>query len=365
MQQVIDIGGGQAYGLSADSDNVWAVSYDAGTVARIDPESDSVTATVDLGSGAASAMSTEDDLWVAGYGGAPLFRVDPAAASTTDRFSVGELCCDLTFGNELVWAIDPGGVVKGISPADGTVAAQFDVTLDGNAHSNAVFAGGALWVSSDTTPLHRIDATTGEAEDLDVGGGVPFVAKDGLVWGGSPTEVWAVDETTGRSRSGSRWRAPRGSRSTSRPRRCGRPAPRRLHRHDPRDGSGDGWGVVPTGRRRHPRPDRPRLRLGLDHRFRVEQRLPRRAGLASGLRDRRRVRPLWPAAGGGGSPVVLVLVDFVLVVPGWGCLAPVSLAARVPRDGDRRWRGAGAPVDADRRLDESLRVHRTDFAEGS
>jgi outer membrane protein assembly factor BamB len=76
-------------------------------------------------------------------------------------------------------------------------AAQFDVSLDRNAHSNAVFAGGSLWVSSDTTPLHRIDATTGEAEDLDVGGGVPFVAKDGLVWGASPPEVWAVDETTG------------------------------------------------------------------------------------------------------------------------------------------------------------------------
>ena len=44
MQRVIDIGGGQAYGLSADGDNVWAVAYDAGTVARIDPESDSVTA---------------------------------------------------------------------------------------------------------------------------------------------------------------------------------------------------------------------------------------------------------------------------------------------------------------------------------
>jgi streptogramin lyase len=197
VQTVIDIGGGQAYGLSADSDSVWAVSFDAGTVAKIDPASETVTATVDLGSGAASAMSTADDLWVAGYGGAPLFRVDPASASTTDRFSVGELCCDLTYGNDLVWAIDPSGAVKGISPVDGNVGPQFDVTLDRNAHSNAVFAGGALWVSSDTTLLHRIDATTGVTEDLDVGGGVPFIAKDGLVWGASPTEVWAVDETTG------------------------------------------------------------------------------------------------------------------------------------------------------------------------
>jgi outer membrane protein assembly factor BamB len=142
-------------------------------------------------------MSTPDDLWVAGYGGAPLFRIDPATASTSDRFRVGELCCDLTYGNDLVWALDPGGSVKGISPTDGAVKTEFDVTLDPNAHSNAVFAGGALWVSSDTTLLHRIDAATGATRDLDVGGGVPFIAKDGLVWGASPTEIWALDETTG------------------------------------------------------------------------------------------------------------------------------------------------------------------------
>ena len=143
-------------------------------------------------------MSTTDDQWIAGYGGAPLFRIDirprhrPPTASRSVRSGR-----DLTFGNELMWAIDPSGVVKGVSPVDGTVAAHFDVALDRNAHSNAVFAGGALWVSSDTTPLHRIDASTGETEDLDVGGGVPFVAKDGLVWGASQTEVWAVDEATG------------------------------------------------------------------------------------------------------------------------------------------------------------------------
>jgi hypothetical protein len=197
VQQVIDIGGGQAYGLSADDSSVWAVSYDAGTVAKIEPTSNAVVATVDLGAGAASAMSTDDDLWVAGYGGAPLFRIDPATASTSDQFRVGELCCDLTYGSDLVWALDPSGSVTGISPADGTVKAEHGVTLDANAHSNAVFAGGALWVSSDTTPLHRIDVATGAVQDLDVGGGVPFIAKDGLVWGASPTEVWALDEKTG------------------------------------------------------------------------------------------------------------------------------------------------------------------------
>jgi len=52
-------------------------------------------------------------------------------------------------------------------------------------------------VSSDTTPLHRIDPATGGTTDLDVGGGVPFLEHDGLVWGASPTEIWAVDPATG------------------------------------------------------------------------------------------------------------------------------------------------------------------------
>jgi streptogramin lyase len=66
-----------------------------------------------------------------------------------------------------------------------------------NAHTNVVYAGGSLWVSSDTTPLHRIDPATGATTDLDVGGGVPFLQHDGLVWGASPTEIWAVDPATG------------------------------------------------------------------------------------------------------------------------------------------------------------------------
>ncbi len=52
-------------------------------------------------------------------------------------------------------------------------------------------------MSSDTTPLHRIDAATGATTDIDVGGGVPFLEHDGLVWGASPTEIWAVDPATG------------------------------------------------------------------------------------------------------------------------------------------------------------------------
>jgi hypothetical protein len=44
---------------------------------------------------------------------------------------------------------------------------------------------------------HRIDPSTATITDFDFGGGVPFLARDGVVWGGSPTALWAVNEVTG------------------------------------------------------------------------------------------------------------------------------------------------------------------------
>jgi streptogramin lyase len=200
VQSVIDIGGGQALGLTADSESVWAVSYDAGTVVRIDPSTNAVTATIQVRN-AASALREAADLWIAAYGGGPsdsaIYRIDPVTGDKTATINAGEICCDLSFGGGLLWVVDPSGSVRGIRPDDNTVATTLDVPIDRNAHSNAVFAGGAVWVSSDTSALHRIDPNTGAITDFDVGGGVPFLARDGVVWGASPTALWAVDEITG------------------------------------------------------------------------------------------------------------------------------------------------------------------------
>jgi sugar lactone lactonase YvrE len=200
VQSVIDIGGGQVLGLTADAASVWAVSYDAGTVVRIDPSTNAVTASVKVPL-AASALIEGDDLWVAAYGmgasDSAIHRIDRASGEKTARINAGEVCCDLSFGGGLLWVVDPNGSVKGIRPSDNTVVTTLAVPIDRNAHSNAVFAGGAIWVSSDTSALHRIDPNTTAITDFDVGGGVPFLARDGVVWGASPAALWAVDEVTG------------------------------------------------------------------------------------------------------------------------------------------------------------------------
>jgi outer membrane protein assembly factor BamB len=120
-----------------------------------------------------------------------LWRVDPATGRVVETIPAGEICCDLTWDGSAVWAVDPAGAVFRIG------GPRHRVVLDRNAHTNAVYGGGVLWVASDTTSVLALDPKTGEAiRRLDVDG-VPFLAADGLVWGAAPTLLWAVDARTG------------------------------------------------------------------------------------------------------------------------------------------------------------------------
>jgi streptogramin lyase len=200
VQAVVDLKAPEAYGLTVDATSVWAIAFRAGAMTKVDPATNAVTQSVPLPH-AASALATGDAIWVAGYGGGPadsaLYRVDPTAGRVVATIDAGEVCCDLSAGDGGVWVVDPRGAVQRVDTATNKVSQRFDVTLDRNAHINAVYAAGSVWVSSDTTALTRIDARTGARTTIDVGGGVPFLVRDGLVWGASPSRLWAIQASTG------------------------------------------------------------------------------------------------------------------------------------------------------------------------
>jgi streptogramin lyase len=198
VQKVIDLGGGEAYGLAVDKEAVWAISYDAGSVSRIDPASGTIAFTTRLGPGTASVFAGDEGVWVAGLGdSASIYRLDPATGRVLATVPGGDLCCDLSVGGGALWTVDARGSLLRVDLASAQVTKRIPVTIDRNAHTNAVYAGGALWVSSDPTKLFRVDPVSGASTAFDVGGGVPFLARDGLVWGAAPTSLWAVDEKTG------------------------------------------------------------------------------------------------------------------------------------------------------------------------
>jgi hypothetical protein len=194
----IDTGGTQVLGLALADSAIWAVSYDTSALARIDPATNTVVATVEV-PGGASAAGLPSGLWVAAYGNpGHLYRIEPETTTIALTADVGDLCCDLTEGGGLVWALDRAGQVFGVDPDSGQVGPSLPVELDLNAHNNVVFSGGFVWVSSDTTKLFRFDPVSGERTAFDVGGGVPFLeSRSGLLWGATPTALWAVEPATG------------------------------------------------------------------------------------------------------------------------------------------------------------------------
>lgn len=196
VQAVIEIGGGEALGLTINDTSVWAVSFETSTIAKVDPTTNAVIDVVDIEGNAATALAIGADVWVAGYGSAAatnLYRIDAESATLISRFGMGELCCDLSFGGESLWAVDPSGRLLLIDPLTGDLLNEFPITIDRNAHTNAVYSEGHVWVASDTTGLSRVDPSSGAIETFDVGGGVPFIVRDGLLWGASANELWAVD----------------------------------------------------------------------------------------------------------------------------------------------------------------------------
>ncbi len=196
-QTVITLSGTEAYGLTATSDAIWAVLYSSQVLSRVDPETNEEVDTIDAGAGAATLLTVGHDVWLGRYGGS-----GPAPDVTVYRdgdpvsnFDAGGLCCDLTLLDDTVWGLDPAGSLVGIDAVSGEVAGTVAVPqLNFDIHTNAVAGGDSLWVSSDDTPLFRVDPKTEKvAETVKTDGGVPFLEHGGLVWGAKPDELWAVD----------------------------------------------------------------------------------------------------------------------------------------------------------------------------
>lgn len=60
-----------------------------------------------------------------------------------------------------------------------------------------MFGGGAFWVSSDTTPVRRLEGEgPAVVAEIETGGGIPLAFVDGLVWGARADELWAIDQAT-------------------------------------------------------------------------------------------------------------------------------------------------------------------------
>jgi hypothetical protein len=89
--------------------------------------------------------------------------------------------------------------VRGLALTAVLVAAVLTGCAAGPTGGRASTAPAAAPATSGATPTTgpRVQQAPGAVERVETGGGVPFLARDGLVWGAAPALLWAVEEKTG------------------------------------------------------------------------------------------------------------------------------------------------------------------------
>ena len=189
-------------GLAVGAGAVWVSRGSDGTVVRIDPATNRVVATIPVGRAQGALTVADGVVWVAlpehGLG-----RIDPAGNRSTvvrvPRCCAGELAA----GEGALWVADRGdGSLVRVDPATGRVVARVLLprTTEQALHQVAV-GDGAVWVTSagarrgTANLLWRVDPVSNQVTGtLDLGptgaGGIPnsVAAGNGAVWVGGITK---------------------------------------------------------------------------------------------------------------------------------------------------------------------------------
>ena len=148
-------------GLAEGAGWLWVTHFEASVLSQVDPRTDAEVGAVEVGSGAGSVTAIGPQLWIGQYADRPddsrLTRVDPLASVVAGHVRVPHLCCEAAGAAGHVWAVDPRGTLLSIDPARGRIEGSTPVALDPDVHIGLVGGEHALWLSSDTTALLKID----------------------------------------------------------------------------------------------------------------------------------------------------------------------------------------------------------------
>lgn len=168
--------------------SLWVANTISRTVARIDPETDSVIQAVPIEGPPTDLAAGEGSVWVlSGFNGTVL-AIDPRTneVSTTTAVPVGS--GEIAVGAEAVWVTDSlSAAVTRIDPETREVVATIRLGDPERVSPRAIaVADDSLWVGDDLNPvLYRIDVSTGEVTatpGLRAVATEVAVATDGSVW---------------------------------------------------------------------------------------------------------------------------------------------------------------------------------------
>lgn len=154
-------------GVGFAAGSAW-VTLAPGAVARVDPDTNQVTATIPVGDFPVSAIGGAGAVWVSNCVAGTVSRIDPGTNQVVATIPTGICPFDLGVLDQSIWVVNADNHISRIDPTTNTVIATVSAHLEEcpptfkcNYRGLATGAG-AVWVTTARSSVLRIDPATNQ-----------------------------------------------------------------------------------------------------------------------------------------------------------------------------------------------------------
>jgi len=192
---VLNVGVYAAGPIVTGTGSVWMITDPAGTLSRLDPDTNAVVAEVTVPAGATALAVGHDAVWVTSLATHVVTRINGHTNVLIEAIKVGRGPLAIAAGEGSIWTFNGGdGTVSRIDPATNKVVETIKTGVTGTTGSMVV-GEGSVWLSAPGAPLTRIDPVTNSVRQQfsGSGGGVLALGLKSLWLTVTPTSIWRID----------------------------------------------------------------------------------------------------------------------------------------------------------------------------
>ena len=175
-------------GITADASGVWVANAMDDTVQRLDPKTNAVAATIHVPSKPEMILSGFGSVWVTANGAGSVVRIDPATGAVAEIAGTVAQPAGMAITGDAVYVTDyASGRILRIDPGSNAVTGAFEGALD----SNYMIADGRfLWANSQTREpaVVRIDPSAAGIHTRFTG--VDYEPTGMAIWNG---KLWVAN----------------------------------------------------------------------------------------------------------------------------------------------------------------------------
>lgn len=174
--------------IAASDDSIWLLTDAKTTLSRIDPDQNAVVGELRVPAGCSGLTFGEKSLWLACPNENKVLRINPATNLVEKIIDVAARPQALAAGATSIWVLcEKDGKVDRIDPKTNKVSKSIELNVPG-AKGAIAFGEGAVWVTQAGFPLTRIDPQSESVAQqfFGAGGGGAILVTPGAIWLSNP-----------------------------------------------------------------------------------------------------------------------------------------------------------------------------------